>query len=491
MIKRANVVLINSFRSSSVQYVLLAAILLLATVLRFYKLGEWSFWTDEVITVNRAHQNLSQVFLDPINKNLKVTTLLMHFVFQFLGTSEWTARLVPTLIGIATIAILYFPVKRLFGPGVALMSGFLLAISPWHLFWSQNARFYSALLLFYSLAFFVFYFGLEQGSIKYFVVSIVFLAFATAERLLALVLLPVIVSYLALIIILPFGVFPRLRLKHLLLVLLPGLLIALFFAQEFVREPAKWQAIFGNRETAQPLEVLAQFVFYHVRLPMVLLAVCGAIYLLIAQPEKRRLTLFLIVGATVPVLVIIGASLFQFADPRYAYVSLVSWFILAGVAAVAVLTHAPQNAKLIAVGGLMFLTINPIRQDMAYYRYLKGDRPDWRSAFEFVEEQRQPDDWVLTNKVPLGEYYLGEDVIGTEEVDPEIIVRHDSRAWLVLKQNMVRVDPELQKWISENSQLLYDEFYVVVYFYDPTRPNITPVLSENPSQRSSSTRTSP
>jgi hypothetical protein len=32
----------------------LALITLLATALRFYKLGEWSFWIDEIFTINHA-----------------------------------------------------------------------------------------------------------------------------------------------------------------------------------------------------------------------------------------------------------------------------------------------------------------------------------------------------------------------------------------------------------------------------------------------------
>ena len=40
--------------NSGLQYWLLAGITLLALILRFYKLGEWSFWIDEIFTVNRA-----------------------------------------------------------------------------------------------------------------------------------------------------------------------------------------------------------------------------------------------------------------------------------------------------------------------------------------------------------------------------------------------------------------------------------------------------
>ena len=45
------------------QYLLLAAITLLAGALRFHKLGEWSFWRDELITISHAQNIASGNFI--------------------------------------------------------------------------------------------------------------------------------------------------------------------------------------------------------------------------------------------------------------------------------------------------------------------------------------------------------------------------------------------------------------------------------------------
>jgi hypothetical protein len=45
------------------QLPLLAAITLLALALRLYRLGEWSFWIDEVFTVNRIEFHYSSLAL--------------------------------------------------------------------------------------------------------------------------------------------------------------------------------------------------------------------------------------------------------------------------------------------------------------------------------------------------------------------------------------------------------------------------------------------
>ena len=79
-----------------------------------------------------------------------------------LGPSEWSARLVPSLIGILTIPLLYLLLRRCLPLPGALFTILLLALSPWHLYWSQNARFYTLLFLFFNLGLLFFYLGIEE-----------------------------------------------------------------------------------------------------------------------------------------------------------------------------------------------------------------------------------------------------------------------------------------------------------------------------------------
>ena len=55
-------------------YLVLAGVILLAAGLRFYKLGEWSFWGDEFITVGRV-QNLGDLNLMQRSPSLLLTGL--------------------------------------------------------------------------------------------------------------------------------------------------------------------------------------------------------------------------------------------------------------------------------------------------------------------------------------------------------------------------------------------------------------------------------
>src|ERR1041385_240994 len=184
------------------QYVWLGLITLFAVVLRFYKLGEWSFWIDELYTINHAlaHFSTPQLILDnipPARNWIPVSVMLAAQALKMWGVSEWSARLASVIIGVISIPILFFPTRRMFGDRVALLAVLFLAVSPWHIFWSQNARFYTSLLLFYSLALFAFYFGLERNQPGYFILfyGLIYLAFS--ERLFAFFIFPVIGVYLA------------------------------------------------------------------------------------------------------------------------------------------------------------------------------------------------------------------------------------------------------------------------------------------------------
>src|ERR1044071_10257533 len=123
-------------------YILLSSITLFAALLRFYKLGEWSFWIDEIYTINHAlaHFSSPQLMLDnvpPARNWIPVSVILTAQVLNVWGVSEWSARMASVMIGVISIPILFFPVRRLLGDWVALISALLLAISPWHIFWSQ------------------------------------------------------------------------------------------------------------------------------------------------------------------------------------------------------------------------------------------------------------------------------------------------------------------------------------------------------------------
>ncbi|MBI1927115.1 glycosyltransferase family 39 protein, partial [Candidatus Poribacteria bacterium] len=116
---------------------LLLPILLVGSLLRFWHLGTWSFWSDEVLTVLDAQQlSMADFRINPI------PYLAVKFSMWVGGTGEWGARFIPCLTGIASIPLIFLMGRSLFNTRVGLFAASFLALSSWHLFWSQNARSY-------------------------------------------------------------------------------------------------------------------------------------------------------------------------------------------------------------------------------------------------------------------------------------------------------------------------------------------------------------
>jgi 4-amino-4-deoxy-L-arabinose transferase-like glycosyltransferase len=61
------------------------------------------------------------------------------FVIRFFGLSGLTVRAPSALAGVLAVLTLYIITKNLFGEKVALLSAFLMAVSPWHLQFSRAA----------------------------------------------------------------------------------------------------------------------------------------------------------------------------------------------------------------------------------------------------------------------------------------------------------------------------------------------------------------
>jgi predicted membrane-bound mannosyltransferase len=113
--------------NSRYQLAALAAVILLATFLRFFKLGEWSFWGDEYITVRRA----VDLFGGGVSR-FTPSLVATHVTFSLAGVNEWTARLAAALAGAVSIPVLYSLVRRQANAHLALISSLLLAVSSWH-----------------------------------------------------------------------------------------------------------------------------------------------------------------------------------------------------------------------------------------------------------------------------------------------------------------------------------------------------------------------
>ncbi len=113
--------------------------------MRLINLGEQSFWWDEVKTIQRASWSMGEMVAEIIGKrgqHMPIYFLLMQG-WGRIGLGEFVARYFSLIWGVIGVGFVYQIGRLLNGWHAGLIAAFLLAISPFHIYYSQEARMYS------------------------------------------------------------------------------------------------------------------------------------------------------------------------------------------------------------------------------------------------------------------------------------------------------------------------------------------------------------
>jgi mannosyltransferase len=463
------------------QYGWLAVIILFAAALRFYKLGEWSFWIDEIFTINHAIRHFSTVELllqniPPSRNWIPLSVIANAQVLELSGINEWSARLTSAIIGILTIPTLYLPTRKIFGPRIALLSVLLLAVSPWHLFWSQNARFYSSLMLFYTLALFAFHFGIEEDKPGYLLVFFGLVYFAVSERLSALFIFPVVLIYLVALWILKFDKPKGMNFRNLLIITLPLLIgSAIELYTRIVNGESRFFADFNwflQYQIDDPFRLLV-FVSNNFGIPLMVMAFFSGLFLLRAH---SRPGLLMFVSAVVPLLLLLLANLLIFTKDRYVFITLFSWIILAVVGINEIASWLQDHSRWLAIAVFFVLFASALNDVLLYYQANHGNRLPWKSAFSSVEEHAQQQDIIVAFWPQFHPYYATQPISAYEDVDLQSMLASHKRYWFVLDSETIWANAEVKTWLESHAELV-DVWYLrrpennflQVYLFDPIR----------------------
>lgn len=120
-------------------------LLLIGLVLRLPNLKE-SLWNDEIWATHEKLGNLSILQITILNDlHPPFYNLLMAGWIRILGDSELSIRLLPLLCGLGSIWLVQTIARTGLGEKTAWLASFLLAASPVHIWYSQEARSYSML----------------------------------------------------------------------------------------------------------------------------------------------------------------------------------------------------------------------------------------------------------------------------------------------------------------------------------------------------------
>lgn len=141
-----------SFNQERRFYAVATAIVMFAFLLRLFRLGENELWLDEAasfydITVPGWAAKLRGKNTPPLYY------LLLHAWTIMAGRSETALRMLSVCFGTLFIIALIWAGRELFSPRAGLWSGAFAAVSPFHIYYSQEARAYTLLILALLLAY--------------------------------------------------------------------------------------------------------------------------------------------------------------------------------------------------------------------------------------------------------------------------------------------------------------------------------------------------
>ena len=137
--------------SKKLDLILLAVIMVVAAILRLWKLGQVPFMHDEFSALLRTRFDNFHDFIQqgvmPDSHPIGVQAFLWLWVRIF-GWSEFWVKLPFVLMGIGSIYLIYMVGRQWFNRKVGLFSAAFFAVSQFTVFYSQLARPYSAGLFF-------------------------------------------------------------------------------------------------------------------------------------------------------------------------------------------------------------------------------------------------------------------------------------------------------------------------------------------------------
>lgn len=115
--------------------------------LRVLLLDAKGMWLDETFSVWLANQRVADIlhWIVQIDQHPPLYYLLLHYWVAFNGDGPYAARLLSALFGAAAIPVIYLIGRRLSGAGVGLAAALFLVLSPFNLYFAQEARMYTIL----------------------------------------------------------------------------------------------------------------------------------------------------------------------------------------------------------------------------------------------------------------------------------------------------------------------------------------------------------
>jgi 4-amino-4-deoxy-L-arabinose transferase-like glycosyltransferase len=146
---------------------------IIGALLRFYHLNYNSLWLDEAATYSYSQKSILEIWSFTTGTSTTggefsppLFFWIEHIMLLF-GNNEFILRLIPAMLGALTIPLFYLIGKEVMDQNLGLIAAALLCASPFHLYYSQEARAYTSVLFFVSLALICYLRAYRSHELKY------------------------------------------------------------------------------------------------------------------------------------------------------------------------------------------------------------------------------------------------------------------------------------------------------------------------------------
>lgn len=376
---------------------------------------------DEVLTVLHANQlSIDSLGINPL------PYIAVKFSLSTWGADEWGARFIPCIVGIATIPLMYLMGRSLVNTQVGIFAAAFVALSNWHLFWSQNSRGYIFTFLFGMLTAWSFYLAIQRDRPLMMIGSLFAAICLILSHTLSIFILPALAGYVASFWLV--DAFPRarktsvraqeeerslfpsgenitgrpagIRWRNLLIFFLPFTIpIFVFILPEFRTWLVSGWGL--NEWQRSPIYIVFTLV-YGLSVPVAVTAFFGLFSKPVDPPVR-----FLACYAGIPLALLLIASRFQNVAGYYLFFSTPAYFLLCAIGCDRISRVKSLPIVVRAVLPCVII-VTMLSQNYLYFKLENGGRPKWREAFSTIQSEMKDTDRVVLSLPQMSQYYLPE-----------------------------------------------------------------------------------
>ena len=432
----------------------LISLVIVGCILRFYNLAFNSLWIDETATYLFAQHTFMEIWGFTASGgefNPPLFFWVEHFMIVF-GNSEFVLRFIPAIAGIATIPAFFLIGRELKDDATGLIAAFILTISQFAIFYSQEARAYALLLFFVSIALYFFIRSIDKNNIRDWILTGVFSSIAVWTHFYAaIVIVPMFLSML--------WIYRRQLLRPIstivvfIICTIPLIIATIgLFAKRVSSSPT-----YGAKGIDLIQSTMLTIGNFNIYMEWFIIGlICFGMYVIYIKERKYFYTflLFIIIGFVVSIIFSYSIPML----PRYLIVMLPVFFIVIAYG----ISDLIKKHKVVATILMVVFIIFSVMALQTYYTTFSKE--DWRGYGGKLAYDTQPGDTVIVipNYVKLSlDYYYNNTTDATTEYGvynfTELMQYSNVKnVYYVITSDIFSVDTNgsMLQWLQANTQYI-------------------------------------